>query len=116
MADVQHVQRLRRRGADRLLDLRRLDGAPEKHVHFEKAAFRADEEIARLPREHDRLVRGVDPLPAELGGRLPQPFPGLAQVVVEVGGERGLGCRPAVVRLAGLDPLLAVITGMTVHD
>ena len=52
---------------------------------------------------------GVDPLLAELGGRLAQPLPGVPQILGQILGQRRFGRRPAVVRLAFLDPLLAVV-------
>jgi hypothetical protein len=62
-------------------DARRFHRASEEDAHFEKVSFRADEEVTRFPREHDRLVRGVDPLLAEVRRRFAQPLPGLTEIV-----------------------------------
>ena len=47
---------------------RRLERPAEEHAHLEEVLLRPHEEVAGLPREHDRVVRGVDPLVSE-GGR-----------------------------------------------
>ena len=62
-----------------------------------------------------RFVRGVDPLLAERDRRLAQPLPGVQKIFRQILRERGVGRRPAVVRLAFLDPLLAVAALSTGH-
>ena len=91
-------------------DLRGFQPAVEEHAHFEELLLRAHEEVARLPREHDRLVRRVDPLVAEGRGGFAQPLPGLLEILGEVSRQGPFSRGPAVVRLAFLDPLFAVIT------
>jgi len=60
-------------------------------------------------------MRRVDALFAELLGRFTQALPRLAQILRQVLRERRLGGRPAVVRFAFLDPLLAVVALSTGH-
>src|SRR5215204_149158 len=91
------------------------DGPPEEHAYFQEALLRTHVEIAGLPREHDRFVRSVDPLLAELCCRPPQALPRVAEVFRQVARECSLGRRPAVVGLAGLDPLLAVVALVAGH-
>src|SRR5438552_2092613 len=57
------------------LDLRRFDRPPQKQADFEITFPRPHEEIARLAGKHDRVMRRVDPLLAELDGRFAQPQP-----------------------------------------
>ena len=109
------VRDLRLRDAIGAADPGRLQRAAEEDADFEEAPLRPDEEVAGLAREHDRVVRRVDALLAELGGGLAQPLPGLAQILGEILRQRRLGRRPAVVRLALLDPLLAVVTLVAGH-
>src|SRR5215469_112059 len=45
--------------------LRSLQCASEKNAEFQEISLRTDEEVAGLAREHDRFVRGVNPLIAE---------------------------------------------------
>src|SRR5262245_14289744 len=97
-------------------NLRRSNRPSEKHGDLEKVALRPHEEIAGLAREHDRIVRRVDALVAKLGGRLAQALPRVTQIVGELLRQRGLGRRPTVVRLAFLDPLLAVIALASGHE
>src|SRR5205807_9328807 len=70
---------------------------------------------ARTAREHDGLVRGVDPLVTKRGGGLAHSLPRFLQALREIRGESDLGRRPAIVLLALLDRLLAVITDSTGH-
>ena len=90
-------------------------GAAEEHADFEEVLLRTHEEVAGLAREHDRLVRGVDPLIAERRRGLAQPLPRVPQILGEIPRQRRFGRRPAVVRLAFLDPLLAVVALSTGH-
>ena len=108
--DVKDVEDLGFRRPVHPPDLRGFQPAVEEHADFEELLLRAHEEVARLPREHDRLVRGVDPLIAEGRGGFAQPLPGVPEILREVRGQRPFGRGPAVVRLAFLDPLFAVIT------
>src|SRR5688572_12805467 len=85
------------------------DRPAEKHAHLEGRSPRPHEEIARLSREHDAAAGGVNPLVAELRGRLAQPLPGIAQIVRQLVRQRCLGGRPAVMCFTRLDPLLAVV-------
>src|SRR6185369_14193270 len=115
MDDADGVHRLalrRRRGAP---DLGRLQRTPEEEAHLEELFLRADEEVARLAREHDRVVRGVDALLAERRRRLAQPFPRLTQVIGQAARQRRFRRRPAVVRLAGFHPPLAVVALVAFH-
>lgn len=109
MPNVDQVRDFRFRRLVGAPDLRRLDGSAEEEADLEYASLRTDEEVARLAREHDRAMRGVDPLLAELHGRLAKALPGLSEIVREIARERGFGGRPAVVHLAGSDPGLAVV-------
>ena len=67
-------------------DLRRLHRPAEEDADLEKALLGPHEEVAGLAREHDRVVRGVDALLAELGGGLAQPLPGVAQILRQIRG------------------------------
>src|SRR3954464_1216605 len=116
MRDATRVIDLRPRRRGGASNLWRLDRAAEEDGHLEELLLGTDEEVAGLAREHDRLVRGVDPLFAKTGARPAQPLPGLAQILRQVRGQRRLGRRPAVVRLAGFDPLLAVIALVPGHS
>ncbi|PYR79925.1 MAG: hypothetical protein DMF87_10115 [Acidobacteria bacterium] len=60
-------------------------------------------------------MRGVDALLAEVRGGVAQPFPRVAQILGELARQRRFRRRPAVVRLAFSDPLLAVIALVTTH-
>jgi len=95
--------------------LRSLQRATEKYAEFEKVFLRTHEEIARLARGHDRLVRGVNPLIAEGNGCLAQPFPSIPQIVGEFLRQSRFSGRPTVVLFSVLDPLLAVIALSTGH-
>jgi len=74
-----------------------------------------NEEVARVARKHDARSRRVDALVAELGRGLAQPLPRLSKILGEIVSQRRLGRRPAVVRLAFLDPLLAVMALVSFH-
>src|SRR6186713_2349544 len=116
MANLNDVSDFRFRRAINTAHLRRLHRAPEKHADLEKTLLRSNEEVTRLPREHDRVVRRINPLFAELGGGVAQPFPCVAQVFRQILRQRRFRRRPAVVGLAFLDPLFAVVALSTGHD
>ena len=97
-------------------DLRRFHGAAEEDTDFEETSLRPHEEVTRFARKHDRAVRRVYPLIAELGGRLTQPFPRITKVLRQVLRQRSLGRGPAIVWGAFLDPLFTVITLASWHD
>ena len=61
------------------------------------ASARADEEVARVAREHDRRARGVNPLRTELDGRFADAIPRLLQILGQILGQRRLRRRPAIV-------------------
>ena len=72
---------------DALIDaphLRRLHRPAQEDADLQEALLRPHEEVARRPREHDRVVRGVDPLLAEGGSGLAQPLPGVPQVFGQI--------------------------------
>ena len=95
--------------------LRRAQGASQEDADLEAGAFGAHEEVARAPREHDRMVRRVDALVAERRCRFPQPLPGIAQILADIDGQCVLGGRPAVVRVPVLEPRLAVVALASSH-
>ena len=76
--DVRDFRLRRRRGSP---DLRRFHRAAEENDELERLSLRPDEKIADLAREHDAVVRRVDPLIAKLGGRFAQPFVGVLQIL-----------------------------------
>ncbi len=82
---------------------------------MQEASPRTHEEAAGLSREHDRCARRVDPLVAEGDGGLAQPLPRVPQVLGQILGQRRLRRRPTVVRLAFLDPLLAMVALASAH-
>jgi hypothetical protein len=61
-------------------DLRRFDGPGKEDADLQVFLPGAREEVARLPRKHDRVMRRVDALFAELRGRFTQALPRLAQL------------------------------------
>jgi hypothetical protein len=105
--DVRHLCARHGLGASHL---RRRLRAPEEDADLEKTAFRANEEVAGAAGEHDGPPRRVDPLPAKGSSGLAKTLPRLPEIVAQVFGEGGFRGRPAIVRFAGLDPLLAVMT------
>src|SRR5687767_10149790 len=116
---MRYTDDMRDLGARRLHglpDFGRPHGAPQEEDDFEEGPLRPDEEVARLAREHDRAVRCVDALVAELGSRFAQPFPGIAQVVRQVARERRFRRRPAIVLLALFNPLLTVKALSPCHE
>jgi hypothetical protein len=116
MAHLEDVRDFGFGGRFRAADLRGFHRAAEKDDDFQEAAFGADEEIAGVTREHDRVVRRVDALRTEVRGGFAQALPRVSQVFGEISRQRGFGGRPAVVRLALLDPLLAVVALVPGHD
>jgi hypothetical protein len=113
--DVNDVIHLGLRSGVASSHLRSLQRATEEKAEFEKIPLGTHEEVAGLAREHDRLVRGVNPLVAEGNGCLAQPLPSIPQIVREVLRQSSFGGRPAVVIFIVLDPLLAVIALSTGH-
>jgi hypothetical protein len=89
--------------------LRSLQRATEENAEFEKIPLGTHEEVAGLAREHDRLVRSVNPLIAEGNGCLAQPFPSIPRIVGEFLRQSRFSGRPTVVLVSVLDPLLAVV-------
>jgi hypothetical protein len=88
--------------------------ASEENAEFEKIPLRTNEEVAGVAREHDLLVRSVNPLFAKRNGCVPEPLPRIPQVMREVL-RQSFGGRPTVVLFSVLDPLLAVIAFSTGH-
>src|SRR6516162_6053969 len=95
--------------------LRSLQRATEEYAEFQKVPLRTHEEVAGLAREHDRLVRGINPLIAEGNGGLAQSLPSIPQIVREFLCQGRFGSRPTVVLFSVLDPLLAVVALSTCH-
>ena len=92
-----------------------LQRATEENADFEKIPLGTHEKVAGLAREHDRLVRSVNPLIAEGNGGLAQPFPRIPQIVGEFLCQSRFSGRPTVVLFSVLDPLLAVVALSTGH-
>jgi len=115
MLDVNDVVDLGLRRPVNPSHLRSLQGATEEYAEFEKVLLRTHEEVAGLAREHDRLVRSVNPLIAEGNGCLAQPLPSIPQIVREVLRQSSFGGRPAVVLFSVLNPSLAVVALSTGH-
>ena len=90
--------------------LRRFQRATKEHADFKKRTLRTHEAVAGLAREHDRIVRGVDSLLAQVGRGFPEPLPGFLQVLGQVGSQCAFGRGPTVVWLALSHFLLAVVT------
>src|SRR5690242_365895 len=93
-----------------------IDLSSQENAEFKIFLLRTNKEIAALPREHDRVVGGVDALLAESDRRFAEPFPRFPQVLGKTTGERCLGCGPAIVRCALLDPLFAVVALVARHE
>src|SRR5215472_13152342 len=115
MPDLNDMYYLGFRRPVRSSHLRSLQRATQEHAEFEKVSLRTHEEVAGLAREHDRFVRGVNPLIAEGRGGFAQPLPSIPQIVREFLRQSHLGGRPTVVLFSVLDPLLAVIALSTRH-
>jgi len=84
VSDVNDVHEL---GFRRPVDpshLRSFQGPAEEHLHIKEALLRTHEEVAGLAREHDRLVRGVNPLMSEGNGGLAQPLPSIPKILREL--------------------------------
>ena len=79
--DAHHVRDLRLRALIGAPHLRVLQPARQEDADLEEALLRPDEEVAGLAGEHDRVVRRVDPLLAEIGRGLAQPLPGLPEIL-----------------------------------
>src|SRR5262252_7373750 len=69
--DVNHVYHFGLGYPVNASDRRCLDRTGEKNAEFKKTSLRAHEEVTGLPREHDRLVRGVHALITEGHGSVP---------------------------------------------
>ena len=63
--------------------------AAKKYAQLENLPLGPHEEVAGSTREHDRLVRGVDPLIPEADGGLAQSLPRFHQVLRQILRERG---------------------------
>src|SRR6266516_1125045 len=81
----------------------------KKEPDLQKLLLRTDKEITGLAREHDRSMRGVDPLIAKLSRCFPQSLPGIDQVFGKITREVFFRRRPAIVRRTFFNLLLAVI-------
>jgi hypothetical protein len=64
-----------------LADERRLDRAADENAELEFRPLGPDEKVAGLPREHDRMVGGVNPLLSQVGGGFAYALPGVPQVL-----------------------------------
>src|SRR2546422_343508 len=115
MGDPDEVGELRFRHSFNASHLRRLQCAPDEDAEFKGASFWAYKEVAGLSRKHDRLMGGIDSLISKRGSGLAQAVPGIAQIPREVSRRYRLCSRPAVVRFALRDPLLAVVAFPAVH-
>ncbi len=115
MRNVYDVHEFRARRALDAAYLQRAYDAAEEYAHLQEASSRTHKKVAGVSREHDRGTRRVDPLVAQFDGRLAQPLPRLPQLLGQVLCQHGFRRRPAVVRFAFRDPLLAVITLASTH-
>ena len=88
---------------------------PRKMQSSRIVSLRTHEEIAELAREHDRFVRGVNPLIAKRNGCFAQPLPSVTQIVREFLRQSRFSGRPAVVLFSVLNPSLAVVALSTGH-
>jgi hypothetical protein len=105
--DVNDVIHLGLRRPVASLHLRSLQRTTEKNAEFEKIPLGTHEKVARLARDHDRLVRSVNPLIAEGNGCRAQPFPSIPQIVGEFLRQSRFASSPTVVLFSVFDPLLA---------
>ena len=110
--DVIHLGLRRGVASSHLGSLQR---ATEENAEFEKIPLGTHEEVAGFAREHDRFVRGVNPLIAQGNGRLAQPLPSVPQIVGEFPRQSRFSGRPTVVLFSVLDPLFAVVALSTGH-
>ena len=115
MPDVNDVEDLGLRRPANMSHLRSLQRATEEYAEFQKVLLRTHEEVAGLAREHDRFVRGVNPMIGKANGSLAQPLPSIPQIIREVLSQSCFRGRPTVVLFFVLDPLLAVIALSTGH-
>jgi hypothetical protein len=100
---------------DQHVALEEPSGRDRGNTDFEKVLLRTHEEVAGLTREHDRLVRGVNPLIAEGNCGLAQSLPSVSQIVGEFLRQNGFSGCPTVVLLSVFDPLFAVMAFPTGH-
>src|SRR5262249_6419513 len=77
MPDVYDVKDLGLRRPVNTSHLGRLERATEEYAEFEKVLLRTHEEVAGFAREHNRFVRGVNPLVAEGNRSLAQTIPSI---------------------------------------
>ena len=108
VSDLNNVSELGFRDAIDASYLWGLQRVSKEHTEFQKIPLRTNEEVAGFPREHDRFVRGVDPLISKRSGGLAQSLPGVPEIFREILCENSLRGRPAVMLLPVLHPLLAV--------
>src|SRR5262249_22960072 len=109
MADVNHVRPPAGRRRSHAAHLRRLARPTEKDAEFEPCGPGPDEEMAHGAREDDRVMRRVDSLLAEFRRGLPEALPCRAKILRQLFRQCGFRRRPAIVRRAWLNPLLAVV-------
>jgi len=115
MRDPDEVVKLRFRRLIYAPHLGSFEPPSQEDAQFEIFLFRTHEEVAAFSREHDRVMRGVDPLLAESSCRLAQPFPGVAKIIGKMTRQSGFCCAPAIVRFSFPNPLFAVVTFVTGH-
>ncbi|HTU48701.1 MAG TPA: hypothetical protein VMF91_26805 [Bryobacteraceae bacterium] len=115
MGDPDQVVKFRFRGLIYAPHLGSFEPPSQEDTQFEIFLFRTHEEVAGFPREHDRVVRGVDTLLAESSRRFAQPFPRLAKIIGKMTRQSSFCCAPAIMRFSLPDPLLAVVTFVTGH-
>ena len=96
--------------------LRSLQRAAQEYTDLEKLPIRAHEKVAGFAREHDRFVGSVYTLFSERCSGFAQAFVRVSKIVGKVSRESLLGCCPAVMSVARLDPLLAVVALIAIHD
>src|SRR5207244_958946 len=116
VTDVNYVNNFGLRCLIDASHLRRLYRSAKKYTQLKKIPLWPHEEVAGITREHDRLVRGIDPLVSERDGRLAQSLPRFPQVIRQMLRESCFRGGPAIVLLAFLDRFLAVITNATHHS
>ena len=95
--------------------VRSLQRPTEEDANFEEIFLRTHKKVAGFTREHDRFVRGVNPLIPEGSSGLAQPVPCVPQIFREVLDEGRFGRCPTVVLFSLLNPLFAVIALSTRH-
>jgi hypothetical protein len=109
--DAQLMSHLDAGRLDDLPDPRVLDRPAEEEPDFEKRFLGAHKEVTHLARKHDRVVRRVNPLVAELRCCIAKPLPRIYQIFGQAARKRGFRRRPAIVGRPRFDLLLAVKAG-----